>query len=301
MKKILVGILSLLLALSFAGCANTASTTATTAAAREKEIFYYGFLTQGGVTEEELTQQDAENLSSVGVENWDDGTTQEQWVAKYYDDLNTALWGLDCGDVVSVDCLKSVLLYVDAQNPGKYSPGTFYVSQRALAMAVKSENTALLEKLNGAIAALKEDGTLDQLAKDYLTDFTKMPEPVQMPVFEGAETVRVVVTGDLPPYDYVTPDGKAAGYNVALLSAISEKVQLNIELVYANAGSRYIQLTSGKADVIFWVMGSSYSESAEFNFNDDLPEGMAVTDSYATDDLWSLYLKDADYSAKPID
>lgn len=62
------------------------------------------------------------------------------------------------------------------------------------------------------------------------------------PVIAGAKTVRVVVTGDLPPLDYVSMDGQPAGYNVALLSELSKVMNVNFELVTADAASRAAML-----------------------------------------------------------
>jgi len=300
MKKITITLLALVLALAFTACTgNTAATTTTTTVAEtttaaqneEKAIFYYGEIAYGAADEESLYEK---SLDLCGDAVFDDGTTIDQYHCKIFNDMNSALLALKKKDIYALDLAKNVAEYIVAQNPDQFVVNGYGSTSNimAFAMALKSENTALKDELNTAIAALKKDGTLEALEKEYLSDLTKLPEAKDIPTIEGAETIKVVVTGDMPPFDYVTADGKAAGYNVALLSAISEKINKNIELVYANAGSRYIQLTSGKADVIFWARGEKYSETAEFSFANDLPEGMAVTDSYITQEWRDIRVKE---------
>ena len=42
------------------------------------------------------------------------------------------------------------------------------LSQEEYAIAVKKGNTELLEKLNTALAELKEDGTIDEIVNKYI-------------------------------------------------------------------------------------------------------------------------------------
>ncbi|MBQ5660201.1 MAG: transporter substrate-binding domain-containing protein [Lachnospiraceae bacterium] len=53
------------------------------------------------------------------------------------------------------------------------------------------------------------------------------PEAKDLPYFEGARTIKIGVTGDLPPMDFVAANGKAAGFNIALLTEIANRAQVN--------------------------------------------------------------------------
>ena len=57
-------------------------------------------------------------------------------------------------------------------------------------------------------------------------------ESVKFDSFPNAPTIKIAVTGDVPPIDYVAPDGKAAGFNVAILAEIGRKMKINIELMF---------------------------------------------------------------------
>ena len=60
---------------------------------------------------------------------------------------------------------------------------------------------------------------------------------------DNAETIRVGVTGDLPPIDYVDEAGIPAGFNTAVLAEISRRIVKNIELVSIESGARSIALS----------------------------------------------------------
>jgi len=265
------------------------TTTAADQKTKEQEYYYGTLAGGGGMTSDEMREFYDEAIGNV---DFNDGTTGYQWRAVLYDDLNSALLGLERRDVGALCLLEPTVRYIAACNAQTMEAHDYGdTTQMALSMATLDTNTELLEKLNAALEALEKDGTLEKLEKEYTADPTALPETKEIPTIDGAETIKVVVTGDMPPFDYVTSDGKAAGYNIALLSAISEKSHLNIELVYANAGSRYVQLTSGKADAIFWARGQRYTDSGEFDFSADLPKGMAVTQAYTAQRLWAVVMK----------
>ena len=78
-----------------------------------------------------------------------------------------------------------------------------------------------------------------------------------MPVFEGAKTVRIGVTGAIPPMDYMTPYGIPAGFNTAVLAEIGTRTGVNVELVQVDSVSRALALSQGYVDAVFWTRGSS--------------------------------------------
>jgi hypothetical protein len=80
-----------------------------------------------------------------------------------------------------------------------------------------------------------------------------------MPVIDGAETIKVAVTGALPPMDYVAADGTPAGFNTALLAEISQRIGKNIELVVVDSVGRAAALASGTVDAVFWTRTSEAS------------------------------------------
>ncbi len=146
-------------------------------------------------------------------------------------------------------------------------------------MFLRAEDEALRNELNMAITALEENGTLGQLKDTWITNLpaTKEPSGSEMPKIEGAKTVYVGVTGDYVPLDYMAADGRPAGFNVALLSEISELLKINIELVSIESQAKFSALQSGRIDVIF---SQTYNQQLAALFSDRV----IMTRSYFTDD-----------------
>ena len=92
--------------------------------------------------------------------------------------------------------------------------------------------------------------TLDTLVNEYISHPLEIPPSVEMPKINGAETIKVGITGDLPTLDLVLADGTPAGFNTVVLAEISRRINKNIELVQINSGARAAALTSELVDVI---------------------------------------------------
>ena len=145
-------------------------------------------------------------------------------------------------------------------------------------------NADLRDRVNGALAAMKADGTLHALQEQYQQDLARDPAPVSFETIAGAETLRVAVTGDLPPIDYVATDGSPAGFNMALLSEIGKRLQVNIEIQNIESSARTLSLTTGKTDVVFWYLyGENYVVT-------DMENGIQLSDPYYELDNW-LYIE----------
>jgi hypothetical protein len=162
-------------------------------------------------------------------------------------------------------------------------------------MATRSEDSALAEQLNEAISALREDGTLSALEDKYINSDQGLSEKAATPVkIEGAPTIRIGLTGSLPPFDYVSADGVPAGFNVAFATALGEKLGVNIELVTVEVDSRLTALVSEKIDVVFWMIVDGSAENLD---TDDMcitqphhkSYGAAVMKDYPYEDVLECF------------
>ena len=135
------------------------------------------------------------------------------------------------------------------------------------------------------------DGTLSKLAKQYISDLKDGKEPlaVQINKIEGAETIKVAVTGDLPPFDMILADGTPAGFSTAVLSDISRRIGKNIELISIDSGARASILSSKGADVVFWEAVPKDSHLLPANI--DIPEGIDISEPYYHDLITHIGLK----------
>ena len=100
----------------------------------------------------------------------------------------------------------------------------------------------------------------------------------------GGTTLRVAVTGDLPPIDYVAEDGRPAGFNTALLAEIGRRLKVNVEIKIIESSARTMALVSGAADVIFWYLnGEGYVTT-------DMQNGIQLSNPYYELENW-IYIE----------
>ena len=206
----------------------------------------------------------------------------------HYNNLSTALMDLESGKVMNIVVEESTAKYIAARND-KVAVFTDEITSY-FSMMTMDANKEVYDILNNAIVDMKADGTLDSLVANELTAYIESdPEVKELPKFDGAKTIKIGVTGDLPPMDYVAANGKAAGFNIALLTEIANRAQVNIELVQIENGARAMALSSGKVDAVFWtrnaVCATCGAEGAE------KIDGTLVTESYFSDNTAVLTLK----------
>lgn len=231
-----------------------------------------GFLTRLNTSEEEFSRiiQTGDNTRGWNLIS----NRHELYGVKFYDSLNAMLLALDKYEIDEVALPDVVAEYIAKVNPD-YE--IFCVSRTRLPMNLsfgfRKDDVAIAEKFNRVIREMKDDWTLAEIQGVYIYD--EGNKPVEFEKFDGAETLRVAVTGDLPPIDYVDPAGKAAGFNAALLSEIGKRLKVNIELVNIEAGARNAALSSGRVDVVFW-----YETSQAMEWNLDAPEGVILSEPY---------------------
>ena len=253
-----------------------------------------------------------------------------------FDNLNSMQMALDAGQIDAMVLYSSVGNYLAAVT-GKYSAGaqgpipgatgTIDLSSPNVALTVfitdamtgtdfsfmmREKDAELRDEFDQAITAMLEDGVLAALAAMLWE--SGEPAAVEMPMIEGAETIKVGVTGDLPPFDFIDASGKPAGYNTAILAEISKRINKNIELVSIDSASRALALTSGSIDVVFWArvgsanpkgigidtevfpeemkaildLISATGESVRDTIG-DIPEGMILTTPYMHDFFQLVY------------
>ena len=201
----------------------------------------------------------------------------------FYDNFNSMQMALQSKIIDKIQTYRSVADYMTANN----SDFAIADAKHTVALvdnfccAMRDDDVGLRDSFNAAIDAMKSDGTLDALIEKFIRNPSPTPISVELPKIDGAEIVRVGITGDLPPLDLVLADGTPAGFNTAVLAEISKRIGMNIELLQIDSASRAVALTSSKVDVIFWVVVPEDNSNRPKNF--DTPEGVAVTNAYYQD------------------
>ncbi len=254
-----------------------------------EENDYVGFLTRLETTPEEFYMLMKNSWATKGwaILGGDHSTSK----AKFFDTLMLMQMALDRGDIdemILPDFVAEYLLKINKN----YAPSCISNSGNMnLCFGFMKDNRALLNKWNSALISMRNDFTLAGLYQKYIKNFPKddsydyiyginsktkkKQNEIKFEHFKDAPTVRVAITGDLPPVDFIAEDGMPAGYSTAVLAEIGKRLKVNIFLVNVNAGARTAALTSGRADVVFW-----YEVNKALETQPDVPNNVILSEPY---------------------
>lgn len=197
--------------------------------------------------------------------------------AQDFNSLTEMLMALDAGKIDRMELPQPVAEYFFKLNGNEEKYVTYMITKNVtyyIAMGFK-ENNKWFELFNETIKAMAKDRTLLFLKAQYVMDADENPKPIKFEKFPDAETVKIAVTGDYPPIDYIAEDGKTAGFNTAMLAEIAKRLKINVELISINAGARAAALASGRADGVFWFWYDKSTKTPR-----DIPTGVTLTEPY---------------------
>ncbi|MBR1646341.1 MAG: transporter substrate-binding domain-containing protein [Selenomonadaceae bacterium] len=267
----------------FTGCGGSQTGDKT---AQNNDEVKLGMLTHLNVTETKMDELYNSLVEKSGI------MSLHKVQPKFYDNLRTMHLAVESGDVQEISLYKCVATYLVASN-NKFEivSDDFAKLTDVFCFAVRKDDSGLKADLDKIIDEMKTDGTLDKLIAEYLTnvDKGKVPPKIQIPSTEGAQTIKVGVTGDLPPLDFMNADGTPAGFNTALLAEIAKRLGKNIELVQIESGSRATALTSKFIDVAFWAVVPFGNDNMPADI--DKPEGLDLSTPYFKDSVAHIKLK----------
>ncbi len=257
-----------------------------------------GFLTRLKTTEDEFFRI---ILSSWATRGWAIlGGDHSIDTARFYDSLTLMQMALSKNEIEEMVIPDFVAEYIMKVNKEYYEPSCVSNSgTMALCFGFMKNNQELMQKWNAALNSMRNDWTLTALAEKYVKNFPQNNNPyeyiygndkkrkkendkVKFERFKGAPTIKVAVTGDLPPIDYVAEDGMPAGYNAAVLAEIGKRLKVNIYTVNVSTGARTAALVSGRVDVVFWY---EVDKSAKAQL--DVPDDVILSVPYYE---WNMFL-----------
>ncbi len=252
MKKLFALILTGVMALSLVACGGEKNMETDSAET------YTAVQIRDELTEDELKGKVFEDVGDAAADN-----------VLYVDTLNEALMAVKSEKATGFMTTEATALYVAARDSElegfshtEMHPEFPHPTLHIVALPSSAE---LMDKINTAIAAMKEDGTMDKLYADYVTSVIESGEPadaIELPEFEGAESITIGISGDLPPMDYVNADGKPVGFNVAVIAEIANRLKINIKTEIVASGTRFMALESKRIDAFFWEIGVEAKDSA---------------------------------------
>ena len=275
MKKLFhCTLLITLCSLLFAGCGGGENQPADKVANNfSGDAVKLGMLTPLNSTEDKM----GEVLNSIASDT--------KHTPKFFDSLKLMQMGIEAGSVDAISLYKSVADYVVATND-KFEVvphDALNKIEYLFCFAVRKDDAVLKADLNKIIGEMKSDGALDKLIN------LKNPPKVEIPMTEGADTIKVGVTGDLPPLDLILADNSPAGFNTAMLAEIAKRLNKNIEVVQIESGARATALNSKFIDVVFWAVVPFGNDKIPADI--DKPDGVELSDSYFKDSVAKIQLK----------
>lgn len=239
-----------------------------------------GFLTRLNTSETEFASiiQNAESTSGWHLFS----NRHELYGVKFFDSLLTMQMALGRDEIDEIALPEVVAEYLLKANPDFEACCAVRTrNPMALAFGFRKDNAVLASRFNRALRMIEDDWTLAEIQGVYIYN-NGIAKPVKFDHFDGADTVKVAVTGDMPPIDYVDEAGRPTGFNAALLAELGRRMQVNIELLNVEAGARTAALVSGRADVVFW-----YETAQGIMWNYDASDEVLLSDPYFS---WNKFL-----------
>ncbi len=294
MKKVMAMMLAAVLALSVTACggegqtetataAETAvesSAAADTAAAEETQATEAAATdsAEGEAAEGAITGSADLAGKTIGVQL---GTTGDQLATEYEQNEGSTVERYNKGaDAIQalkqgkIDCViidgNPAKAFVDKNDDLKILDEE--LSSEEYAMCVNKDNTELTEAINGALAQLKEDGTLDSIIANYIGDEAGQ-HPYTSP--EGVDrskgTLVMATNAAFEPYEYYESQ-EIVGIDPDIAQAVCDILGYELKIEDMEFDSIVNAVVSGKAD--FGAAGMTVTEDRLLSVD--------FTDTYTT-------------------
>lgn len=267
-------------ALALTACSSTSSSTAASASSTASSA-------ASGAASEASTQAiqtlDDLNGKTVGVQL---GTTGDLLMSEevgkadglnlagveQYNKAADAVQALLTNKIDAVCIDDQVAKNFVAANEDKLTMLDTAYKEESYAIAVSKDNPELTEALNGAIAELKEDGTLDAILNKYIA---KEEGATGYVTPEGTEypngTLVMATNATFDPYEYIE-NGEVVGIDAEFAKALCDKLGYDLEIEDMEFDSIIAAVNSGKAD--FGMAGMTVTPERQ--------EQIDFTDTYCT-------------------
>ena len=213
----------------------------------------------------------------------------------FYDSITDMIMALNIGDIAVLETDQNTVRYIVSRNDQIVDrPPYMNPNNLVFCMLLREEDTELCDQISACIAGMTEDGTIEALQQTYIEDVIAGEEPgaIEPQAFPGARTIRVAVTGDRPPMDYISAGGQPIGFNTAMITGVAKRLNMNVELVNVTCQARGIALATDLCDIVFWMEVGDF-ENWEGADLEDQPENTIVTEPYMSVPLWWAVLKDS--------
>lgn len=243
------------------------------------------------------------SLVGCGSENADQDTNKQTKVIESIDDLDGATIGVQLGtvgDIVAsdkegdeagtvverynkltdavqalkqnkIDCVivdeQPAIASIENESSLEILDEPFTLEEYAICIA--KDNDALLEEVNGALAELKEDGTLDKIIANYIGDETKgsFQYVSDENVSHENGVLTVATNATFKPYEYYE-GGDVVGIDMDIVKAIGDKLGYEIVIEDMEFDAIINAVDSHKVDLGIAGMTKTEERLKSINFSD---------------------------------
>lgn len=141
------------------------------------------------------------------------------------------------------------------------------------AIAIAKENTALLDEVNAALAAITADGTAQKIVDKYISgkdhDLTFQADA------EGKPELIMATNAFFPPYEFYEND-TVVGIDAEMAAAIADQIGRKLTIVDTEFGSIIGGVQTGKYDMGMAGMTVTEERQQSVNFSDSYATGVQV-------------------------
>lgn len=83
-----------------------------------------------------------------------------------------------------------------------------------------------------------------------------------------AETFKMGIDAEYPPYTYIGDDGNYAGFDIEVCTAVCEKLGMDLEIVPINWDTKLISLDAGEIDCVWSGLTLNYIDTAKYTVSE---------------------------------
>ena len=141
------------------------------------------------------------------------------------------------------------------------------------AIAVAKEDTALLDEINAALAAITADGTTQKIIDKYISG--KDHDLTFQANAEGKPELVMATNAFFPPYEYYEND-QIVGIDAEMAAAIADQMGRKLTIVDTEFGSIIGGVQTGKYDMGMAGMTVTPDRQASVNFSESYATGVQV-------------------------
>lgn len=140
----------------------------------------------------------------------------------------------------------------------------FTLTEEEYSIAMKKDNSELLENVNKTITRIKEDGTYEALLNRFMPvageiDVSEITKPINIP---NAPVLKMGTSADFPPFEYIE-SSSVVGFDISIAEEIAKDLGYNLQIENMSFDSLVSALQSNQIDLV--LAGMSVTEERQKN------------------------------------